>query len=119
MSLLTKRAEIKQALDAIDGLTGYEKEPRAPKAGDAWPDLVGINREAGYTEVSWTVLVVVSQNEDAAITWLEENADLLIDGLQHPESSIPSAGYVDGINKVNLGSPTSPVYGLEINLRSE
>jgi hypothetical protein len=119
MSLLTKRAEIKEALDAIDGITGYEKEPRAPKAGDAWPDLIGINRDSGFAEVSWSVYVVLTQNEDGAITWFEENADSLIAGLQYPEPNIPSAGYVDGINKVNLGSPTSPVYGLEINLRSE
>lgn len=118
MSITTQRAVITDTLNGISGVKGYAKKPVAPKAGDAWIQLVTIDRETGIAETTWRVYIYLPQSEDKAIDWFESNAESLIMGLQYPEPPLESAGYVDAINSVNLGTSDSPVYGLEITLRS-
>lgn len=116
MSIATDRATITAALNGITGITATNA--LTAKVGAAWIQLLGIDRETGIEELSWKIYIYLPQNENKAVAWFEDNADVLIQGLQHPEEPIESAGYVDSLNPVNLGNTDQPVYGLEITLRS-
>jgi hypothetical protein len=116
--IAAKRAEVTATLNGIPGIKAKDKKSLASKPGDAWLQLSGIEWELGIPTTTWRIFVYLPQSEDNAIAWFEANAELLRDGIQYPDPPLLSAGYVDSINAINLGNNDSPVYGLEITLRS-
>lgn len=116
MSVADERALINAALNAIPGITATDSI--VLKAGAAWTQLEAIDYTTGIDESTWKVYVCAPQNEGKAISYLESSAETFRAGLQYPEQPIVSAGFVDEIAAVNLGTNDKPVYGLEITLRS-
>jgi hypothetical protein len=119
MSLATKRQEIVDCLNAIDGVKGYKTQPSAPKPGDAWVRAGARVREDGLFETTWQVMVMLPQSETSADVWRDNHEDDLWDGLECP-ADLPSAGYVESIEPANFAaSDNQIVFGLLITLRSE
>lgn len=124
MAVAEDRAVITDTLNGLTGLTGsptsltVKENLNNPKPGVAVIQLTGIDYTAGIAEPTWRIYIYLAQNESNAMAWFEANAEALRLGLQRPELPLESAGYVDSINTVNLGTNDSPVYGLEITLRS-
>lgn len=116
---MSKRQEIVDTLNAIDGIKGYPMEPKTLKAGDAWCAWGGQTRVDGLWETTWTIYVVLSTDEAKASEWAESNAEALAEALQHPELPNLSAGYVDDIKPLNLAVGNTVQFGLQITLRSE
>lgn len=75
-------AAIAAALSTVDGVTGHELQPRAPKEGDAWPAWADALREApGVLNDGWQVKVVLPVDEAAQRAWIAERRWDLIDAL--------------------------------------
>ena len=113
MSLVGDRQAIAAALQTVAGVKGYDKRPRAFKAGDAWPLLGPLDRGPGLAfTATWRVLVVLPQDEVKASEWLDSHTEDLVDAL------LP-VGFVDTITPVELSTEAGPLLAAEITMRSE
>lgn len=113
MSLATERAAIAAALSTVTGVNGYPHRPTTPRPGDAWPTLPTLDRQADLIwRRTWTVIVLLPQDERGASTWLDQHFDALVAALQagpiYPETAEPAL--------INTGA--GDMYALEITGRS-
>lgn len=114
MSLNGFREDVATALSGVDDVTGYAKRPSAPKTGDAWTLLGGLERDAGdpgFT-VTWVVLILLPPDEVIANDWIDNHAQDIFDALQ------PLA-YVERFTPVALQVNNSEHKALQIEMRSE
>lgn len=82
MSLTGDRAELADALSAVDDVKGYKYRPRAMNTGDAWPLLEFLdNPEAGAFEATWRVAVILPTDEIKASEWFDSHHEPIADGL--------------------------------------
>jgi len=83
MSLESARAEIATALSTVAGVQGYTKRPTPPAAGDAWPLWSGSERADGSAFLpTWSVRILVPQDEVAATEWWDAHRDAVLDALR-------------------------------------
>lgn len=83
MSLESSRAEIANALSTVAGITGYQKRPNPPVEGDAWPLWSGSDRADGSAFLpTWSVRILVPQDEAAATDWWDDHRDAVLDALR-------------------------------------
>lgn len=115
MSLTGKRAQIAAALSTVDGVTGFERRPRGPRPGDAWPLYQGAARDGdtGLFAHTFAVGLMLPQDEAAADDWIDGHLESIADALAR------GAGWMEEAEPANFGTDTSPVYGLLITMRSE
>lgn len=80
---MTTRGEIATAANTVAGVNVSEFYRQTTKPGDGFVSLAGYDRDDtgfGFME-RWNVTVVLHQDVKAAETWIETNADALIDAL--------------------------------------
>lgn len=107
------RPDIKQALDTVDGVTGYLEPPTALKPGDAWPVWAGAARGPGHAwSSSWRVLVVLAPDERSATAALGPIAEQVIEALE-------GLLYIDQVNPVDVPTQVGTVLALELRGDSE
>jgi hypothetical protein len=111
----TTRAAIAAALDTVDGLRGYLRQPSTLRPGTAWPQWGGGTRDEespGFLE-TWRVTVVCDQGTpDAADAFLDAHGDDLLDALA-------PVLFVDSYAPARLDTEAGPLYALVITGRSE
>lgn len=113
MSLVGDRAAIAAALSGATGVTGYEYRPTTPRPGDAWPLLGAMERADGLSfYVTWRVLVLLPQNEQAASEWMDAHTEDLVDALE-------PLGFVDRLEPAVITANSADQYALQITMRSE
>lgn len=83
MSNATTRAALAAALSTVSGITGYALRPKVLRAGDAWPQWRGSERDdtIGFVE-TWNVLVVLPSDETTADSYADTNQAALLDALR-------------------------------------
>lgn len=108
------RRAIADAASTVAGVTGHVKRPGAPRVGDAWPLLAGLNRsEHPYAWLAtWRVLVALPADEVAASEWLDGHAYELADALT-------PFGFVFDMSPVLVDTEAGGTKALQITLRSE
>jgi hypothetical protein len=118
MSLATKRAEIKAALDATAGgvVHGFTSQPTSANEGDGWPVLGRTERDeaTGVFVTTWSVGVMLPQNRASADAWIDAHALDVVEALWTSD-----ALYVDSFEPANFGTDNNNVYGLLFTTRSE
>lgn len=79
------RPDIKAALDTVDGVRGFERQPTGSRnVGDAWPRWAADTRvAAGVFETAWAIIVRVPDDAAAQETWIAEHRWPLVDALAH------------------------------------
>lgn len=78
------RPAVKAALDTVDGVQGFERQPISRNVGDAWPRWALDTRvAAGVFESAWAVIVRLPDDEAAREAWIEEHRWPLVDALAH------------------------------------
>ena len=113
MSFESTRAELAAQLSTVEGVKGYAKRPKIIKPGDAWP-LFGSfgNRSGGAFQVTWRVIVILGNDEAAAI----DKAEALLPELAE---ALDSVAYVDGGEPFAVPTQGGELFALEITARSE
>lgn len=116
MSITSTRDDIAAALATVGGVNGFPRRPRAPRPGDAWPLFQGSERDddTGLWSHKFTIGVMLPQDEAAADAWIDEHFESVAQAIEQA-----GVGWVDQCDPANLGTETSPVYGLVINMRSD
>lgn len=120
MSLAERRESLAEALSAVAGITGYPYRPSTPKSGDAWPVMGRAERVvADNFAVSWSVLVMLPQDERSANDFIESKSLEIIDSLEDT-----GAAFVDSFGPAFADIPsgsgnTSVTRVLELTTRSE
>lgn len=106
------RASLAAALDTADGVRGYARRPAAPKVGDAWPNLAGLERGPGQTLLtSWVVHLVLGTDEATAVDLGDAAAEAVFDALE-------VVAFVDSLTYVTLQQQNAgDVIALEIRVR--
>lgn len=113
MSLTGDRTAIAAALSTVEGVTGHAKRPGAPRTGDAWPLLGGLEHADGAAfTVTWRVLVALPSDEVAASDWLDAHVYDLVDALV-------DLGYVDQLVPVLVTIGNTDTHALQITMRSD
>lgn len=75
---MTARTEIKEALDTVPGITGYEFMPTMPIEGDAWPNIDSWNWPNQFgAVVTWSIFVCLGTDQIAA----EQSVSALLSGV--------------------------------------
>jgi hypothetical protein len=70
MSLQGQRQILAAALSTVGDVRGVTKRPAVPNTGDAWPRLAVLDHDAGDAfMVTWSIAVIVPQDEVAAEEW--------------------------------------------------
>jgi hypothetical protein len=116
MSLLTKHAALAAALSTVDGVTGYQRMPSAPKVGDAWVLMGrgdrGDNAADAFT-VAWRARLCVPTNDEVAA--LE-----LFSGLWEPlYYALGAAGaQVDAFVPVVIPTKAGDIWAYELVCRT-
>ncbi|WP_328850260.1 hypothetical protein OG994_16640 [Micromonospora globbae] len=117
MSLTGDRANIAAALSLVDGVTGYPKRPSVVSPGDGWPFVASLDRgPASVFEVTWTVTVVLPNDEQDAADWLDSHAEELAQALEYSHLSV---GFVDRIEPVQVATSAGAMPAIEITMRGE
>lgn len=82
MSNAETRQAIADALSDVDGIKGYPRRPRAPKAGDGWPLWRGSERADGmaFTE-TFAVIIALAGDEAAADAFVDSHGEALEEAL--------------------------------------
>jgi hypothetical protein len=92
MSLATDREALATVLEGVTGVNGHAFRPAAPRDGDAWPRLTGIELQAGLVlRPSWDVLLWLPADDRAASTWIDDHFAELVAALNASDSP----GFVD------------------------
>lgn len=113
MSFTDTRAALATALSTVDGITGYENRPAAPKIGGAWLIFESAVRGPGDAfEGTWRVIVFCGGDENTATAFLDNTLPELCAALD-PVAFVDTAR--PGISKVN----GTDAYVVEITARSE
>lgn len=84
MNLTEARQDITDALSTVDEVTGYLRPPSTARPGDAWPVFRGMERDGltGQYTVTWSVLVLLPTDADAALEQLQTLVPDLDDALR-------------------------------------
>lgn len=113
MSLLEKANELRAALSTVDGVTGYDRMPSAPKPGDAWVGMGRSERARGDAfTVAWRVRVHVPAGDERAAL---EFFDPLWAPLFY---ALAEAAEVDGFAPVVIGTKAGDLWAYEIICRT-
>lgn len=115
MSIVDMREDLAGAASTVVGVKGYRKRPPAPTAGDAWPMLRSLPRDedSGQFFALWRLIVMLPQDEEAALKFIDEHVDALADALQ-PVAHVEDAG-----QPARLQTSAGELMVLEIQLRGE
>jgi hypothetical protein len=115
MSNQQTRAAIAAAMSTVAGIKGYAQRPTAPRAGDAWPQWSGGQRDdesIGFLE-TWRVLVVTDQGAAGdADQFLDAKGDAVL-------AALASVLFVDSYTPATLATETGDLYALMITGRTE
>lgn len=108
------RDDLAAAASTVPGVKGYPKRPPAPRAGDAWPMFRSAPRdpESGQFFALWRVIVMLPQDEEAAIAFYDERMWAFVDAFQ-------PYGYVDNLEPARLQTSAGELMVFEIQLRGE
>lgn len=107
------RERIAAALSTVTGIKGYASTPSAPNVGDAWPQWRnGVRALARAYTQSWSVLIVIPQNDEVTA---DRYADERLDEI---EDALHGVLTVDDIAPAEI-SGTPPLLALLINGHSE
>lgn len=113
MSWENDRTEIVAALNTVTGVKGYVNRPTALKPGDAWPLLPSLDLQDGLVwRPTWTVLVVLPQDEGTAATWLDSHFMAIVAALRVP-------GFAESAEPIDYQTSGGSMLVLAITLRSE
>ncbi|HEY9416115.1 MAG TPA: hypothetical protein VIQ30_15245 [Pseudonocardia sp.] len=109
----TTRQTIADALSTVAGLTGYVKRPEVLGEGIGWARPRLLSRGPGQAwQTTWSVIVLLSGDEDTACDQLDEFAVLLPDALIE-------LLFVDTIAPYALTTDAGDLFGIELIARSE
>lgn len=114
MTLNEDRLALAAAVDAVTGINGYAYQPPILGEGDAWPELMQVDRGPASTwEKSWRVTVVLGGDARTATDRMDALLDQLADALA-------PVAFVDSLNPttVKVGG-AGDVYALDILCRKE
>lgn len=108
-----RRAEYAAALDAVEGLDGYETQPGTLWPGMAWPQWAGSEWVEGwaYTQ-TWTVFVTLAADPRAASTQTDTLLEAVHDALR-------PVAHVDRVEPVAIQTSGGDINALRFTLRSE
>lgn len=85
MTLVDARQSLADALNTVDGVTGYRYRPRAIKPGDAWPILPSLELEQSQVwRPTFRVLVALSNDERTAAEWVDTHFEPIVLALRGP-----------------------------------
>ena len=77
------RANIAAALSTVEGVKGYARRPKSPKAGDGWPLWRGSERADGFLFTqTFAVVIALSGDVVAADDFADAHGDELADALE-------------------------------------
>lgn len=111
--MITNRQSIADALSTVDGVTGYVEMPTLVGVGDAWPDVVGLDRGPGQAfQTTWRVTVVLSQDS-------LEARDQMTDMVPAIAEGVAAVLFVDAANPTRIPVNDGVLYGAELIARSE
>jgi hypothetical protein len=112
---MTTRAEIAATLTGTGIVTGSEFRPSTLASGMAWPRATAHDWAAASHafETTWSIYVVLPQEERAATIWFEDNIETLRDALE-------TVAFVDHDEPIMLPVTNSDdLFALLITARSE
>jgi hypothetical protein len=113
MTFATTRAELAAQLSTVEGVTGYDKRPTILRPGDAYPLLGSVGDRSGMAfQVTWRVIVVLGNDEAAAIDKTEALLPELFEAIE-------PVAYVDGAQPFAVPTQGGELICLEITARSE
>jgi len=113
--MITTRQSIADALSIVEGVTGYAKQPKVTKAGDAWALVNSLTRGPGKAfETEWRIAVTIAADPDTAA----ERFDSLIPEVAQALES-QDVAYVDSARPIAVPTEAGDLYGAEILARSE
>lgn len=113
MSWGNDRTEIVTALNTVSGVKAYVNRPTALKPGDAWPLLPSLDLQDGLCwRPTWTVLVVLPQDEQAAAEWLDSHFEAIVTALRVP-------AFAESAEPIDFQTSGGSMLVLAITLRSE
>jgi hypothetical protein len=115
MSNANTRNAIAAAMGSVPGIKGYAHRPNGPRAGDAWPQWGGGQRDdqsVGFLE-TWRVMVVTDQGAAYdADQFLDEKGDAVL-------AALATILFVDSYAPAKLETETGDMYALMITGRTE
>jgi hypothetical protein len=83
MSFTDTRVLLTTVLDSVTGLSGHQFRPSTITTGSAWPKFEQAIRGGGDAwGATWTVTVILGQDEQAAATLLDQVFDELLDEIE-------------------------------------
>lgn len=113
MSMTGTRNDVVAALMGVADVQGYAYRPVTPVIGDAWPVMGPLVRDAGSAFlVTWSVRVVLPQDEPAAAEWIDAHWPVLFEVLER-------VGYIERAEPALLQLVVGELLAFEITLRAE
>jgi hypothetical protein len=114
MSIAADRQTVANVLDSIDGVKGHMYRPKVFKAGDAWALSPIINRAIGSGPiVTWTVVVILPQDERKSMEWFDTHVEALMDTLSD------EFAYVEDVDARPLPTDDGDLYVMLLLMRKE
>ena len=114
MSLATDRTALVNAVDAVAGINCYSYSPPQLTQGDAWVRWTGHAEgpARGVFAANWIITVVAGQTLDDAMAFTDTKLATL-------EDAIYTLVWVTGAIPVDLGTESTPLYGVQITAQKE
>ncbi|MEV6287402.1 hypothetical protein [Kribbella sp. NPDC051770] len=110
----TTRETLAAALSTVEGIKGYEKRPKALRAGDSWSLVDVVARGPGQAwQTTWRIALVIGPDEATAVDQLDKFVPLVVDALVE-------LVYVDSARPLLIPvEQGNNLYGIEFVARSE
>jgi hypothetical protein len=113
MSNASVRTHFVAALNAVPGITGYERRPTSIRPGDAWPMWRGAERSDGVAFVeTWAVIIALPGDEVTADAF----ADAHVEDL---EAALRPVMFTDSYAPSLLPTESGDMMALMITGRTE
>lgn len=113
MSFDTSRADIAAALNAIEGVNGFEKRPKVLNPGDAYPLLETAERGPGLAFMAiWRILLILGRDEPSAT----DQTEALLPELA---AALDPVAFVTAVTPVAIPTQGGDLFALEITARSD
>lgn len=105
------RSVLAASLADAQGVNGHAKRPRAPRAGDAWPSLSGIERGPGQALLTnWVIHVWLGTDENDAMA----KGDPIVTEVFE---SLEDVAHVESVSYVQLQTTVGDGIALEFRVR--
>jgi hypothetical protein len=112
MSLTLDRHAFAAALDAVDGISGYDDEAPMSNVGDAWARWAGYDDQGASLlfTTTWKIFVITGGTPSDAMHFLDSHLDALLAAIEH-------LAYVTTVRPIQFDP--SALYGVEITATKE